>query len=58
LTLTATNKHLNMEERKTSPRNDKLTFKTDRATFNRIQNGAKEQGVPVSKYLHDKFNGK
>jgi hypothetical protein len=47
-----------MEERKTSPRNDKLTFKTDRATFNRIQNGAKEQGVPVSKYLHDKFNGK
>jgi hypothetical protein len=42
-----------MEQRKTSPRDKLLGFKTDAATFNRIQNGAKEKGVPVSKYLHD-----
>jgi hypothetical protein len=47
-----------MEERKNhSPRNFKLTMKTDAGTHQRIIKGAKEAGVPVSKYLHDKLKG-
>jgi hypothetical protein len=45
------------ERKKNNPRNFKLTMKTDKGTHQRILKGAKEAGVPVSKYLHDKLKG-
>lgn len=48
----------NMEERKTnSPRNIKLTLNTDKATQQRVLEGAKKAGVPVSQFIHDKLKG-
>jgi hypothetical protein len=45
------------ERKKNNPRTKLLGFKTDKGTHQRILKGAKEAGVPVSKYLHDKLKG-
>lgn len=39
--------------RKQYPRNKKLTFKTDNETFQKVVKESTEQGISISKYLHN-----
>jgi hypothetical protein len=43
--------------KKENPRNIKLTLNTDKATQQRVLEGAKKAGVPVSQFIHDKLKG-
>jgi hypothetical protein len=38
------------------PRNKKITFKTDRETFEKVVKESSKQGVSISKYLHNFFS--
>jgi hypothetical protein len=42
--------------RKQFPRNKKLTFKTDKGTFEKVVKESTEQGISISKYLHNFFS--
>lgn len=42
--------------RRQYPRNKNFTFKTDRATFEKVLKESKEQGISVSRYLHNFFS--
>ena len=43
--------------KKENPRNHLAGFKTDKATQERIRNGAQKAGVPVSQFINDKLKG-
>jgi hypothetical protein len=43
--------------KKENPRNIKLTLNADKATQQRVLEGAKKAGVPVSQFLYDKLKG-
>jgi hypothetical protein len=43
--------------KKENPRNIKLTLNTDKTTQQRVLEGAKKAGVPVSQFIHDKLKG-
>lgn len=48
--------HEEFLRRRQYPRNKKLTFKTDQETFEKIVKESNEQGITISKYLHNFFS--
>jgi hypothetical protein len=47
--------HEEFARRRQYPRNKKLTFKTDNETFQKVVKESTEQGITISKYLHNFF---